>query len=223
MRYLFVALFSILMAACAGYEVTPSGRPILTENRYYKVIDDYSDQTSRYSGLYNLLDIQGTILNSKVLDAQEDQLSRIYLWDDKKAVEEKAKHELRLKKESELFLAFYSPERKSDDLNKNNSQWRIFLDVDGKRYEGKISKVKATGPELLSIYPNFNRFYTPYSVVFNVPMKNIESHEMKMTITGSVGSAVLNFKGLVQEAKFDTNPILKSEEKVKEKTEKPVQ
>lgn len=203
MKHLFAFFIPILVSACATYETTPSGRSIRTESAYYSVVDEYSDQNSLYSGLYNILDIQGTVLNSKVIDAQEDQLNRMYLWDDKKIQETKSKDSVRLRREAELFLAFYSPERKSDDLNKTTSQWHIFLDVGGKRYEGKISKIKGLTPELTSLYPGFNRFYTPYSVVFNVPMKSIENHPMKMTLTGSVGSTVLNFKGIPE---LETNP-----------------
>lgn len=197
MRYL-AALLLLALSACATYEVTPAGRAILTENEYYKVIDENSDQTTRYSGLYNLLDVQTTALTSKVLLAQMDQLTRIYLWDETKYKEEKAKNEARVNKEAEFFLAFYTPERKSDDLNKPNTQWRIFLDVAGRRFEGKVSKIKIAFPELVSLYPSFNRFYTPYSVVFNIPMKTIEDQPMKMTITGSVGSAVLNIPPVVK-------------------------
>ncbi|QDK38919.1 hypothetical protein [Bdellovibrio sp. NC01] len=195
MRYL-AALLLLTLSACATYEVTPAGRAILTENQYFEIVDQNSDQVTRYSGLYNLLDVQGTALTSKVLLAQMDQLTRIYQWDENKFKEEKAKNEGRVNKEAEFFLAFYTPERKSDDLNKPNTQWRIFLDVDGKRYDGKITKIKIAFPELVSLYPSFNRFYTPYSVVFNVPMRLVENKPMKMTITGSVGSAVLNFPKL---------------------------
>lgn len=195
MRSLFVLypFLCLCLAACATYETTPSGRNIRTESEYFNVIDQNSDKVTRYSGLYNLLDAQGTILNSKVLEAQMDQLTRIYQWDDKKFLEEKSKNEGRLNKEAEFFLAFYTPERKSDDLNRPNTQWRLFLDVGGKRYEGKVTKIKTALPELISLYPSFNRFYTPYSVIFNVPMKSIEASPLKMTITGSVGSAILNF------------------------------
>ncbi|MDG0815599.1 hypothetical protein [Bdellovibrio svalbardensis] len=192
MKYLFA--LCLCLTACASYEVTPGGRAIRTESEYFNVIDQNSDQQIKYSGLYNLLDVQGTALNSKVMEAQMDQLTRIYQWDDKKYLEEKSKFEGRLNKETEFFVAFYTPERKSDDLNKPNTQWRLFLDVAGKRYEGKVAKIKTASPELISLYPSFNRFYTPYSVTFNVPMKSIESLPMKLTVTGSVGSAALDFK-----------------------------
>lgn len=192
MRY-FILLF-LALSACATYEVTPGGRAIRTESEYFKVIDENSAQDTVYSGLYNLLDIHGTELNSKVLEAQMDQLTRIYQWDDKKFLEEKAKNEGRLNKDAEFFLGFYTPDRKSDDLNKSNTQWRIFLDVAGKRYQGNITKIKVAAPELMSLYPLHNRFYTPYSVTFGVPMKSIEGQPMKFTVTGAVGSAVLNFR-----------------------------
>lgn len=191
MKYLFLAF--LLLSACATYEVTPGGRAIRTESEYFKVVDENSQQKTVYQGLYNLLDIQATALKSSVLEAQLDQFTRIYQWDEKKFLEEKGKNEARLNKQAEFFLAFYTPDRKSDDLNKPNTLWRVFLDVGGKRYDATITKIKTGTPELISIYPSFNRFYTPYQLTFNVPMKAIEGQPMKLTVTGSVGYAVLNY------------------------------
>jgi len=84
--------------------------------------------------------------------------------------------------------------RKHDDFHKNQTLWKIFLDVDGKRHEGKTKKIKLLTEELQGIYQFHNRFSTPYSVVFPVPMKQIEAaKEVKITVTGPVGSATLEY------------------------------
>lgn len=193
MKYL-IALSLLALSACATYEVTPGGRTIRTESEYFKEIDAHSDQLTRYSGLYNLLDMQATVLNSKVREAQMDQLTRIYQWDEKKYQEEKAKNQASLNSETQIFLGFYTPERKSDNLDKPSNQWRVFMDVGGKRYDGKVTKIRVATPELTSLYPSYNRFYTPYTVTFNVPMKSIEDQPLKITVTGAVGSGVLTLQ-----------------------------
>jgi endo-beta-N-acetylglucosaminidase D len=197
MKYLlkYLLLLSLLVfTACTTYEISPSGRTIKTESEYFNVIEQHSDSTEKYSGLYNLLNIEATLLNSKVLDAQTDQLTRLYLWDDKKAAEERVKVAERTNKETEVFMAFFTPDRKNDDAAKPKTVWRVFLDVDGRRIEGKVTKIKLQLSQLIALYPYHNRFYSPYQVIFPVPVKSIENHEIQMTVTGAVGSATLKFK-----------------------------
>lgn len=194
--FLLLGLVSSLLAftACSTYEISPTGRAIKTESEYFRVIEEHSDSTEKYSGLYNLLNIEATILNTKVLDAQTDQLTRLYLWDDVKAQEERAKVNERTSKETEVFMAFFTPDRKNDDAAKPKTVWRVFLDVDGRRFEGKVTKIKLQLSQLVALYPYHNRFYSPYQVTFPVPVKSIENSVIQMTVTGAVGSANLKFK-----------------------------
>lgn len=191
MKYLLG--FFLFLSACASYEVTPSGNTLRTTGNYMDVIEKYTDKTRRYSGFYNTMDMEATVINSSVAEAQLGQSSMLYQWDDKKFAEEKAKYEARLNKETEIFLSFFTPEKKNDDLFKENTIWKIFLDIDGKRFEGKAKKIKLQLAEIEGLYPYHNRFYTPYSVTFPIPMKSIEGKALKMTITGAVGSGELNF------------------------------
>lgn len=191
MKYLL--LLSLVLTACASYEVTPSGHTVKTTGEYIPVIEKNSDKIRRYSGFYNTLDMEATLIRSEVAQAQLEQSALLYQWDENKFAEEKKKFEARLSKESEVFLSFYTPERKNDTLYKPDSIWKLFLDVDGKRYEGKATKIKLPLIEIEGLYPYHNRFYTPYSVVFPVPMRSIEGKPVKLTVTGAVGSAVLNF------------------------------
>lgn len=193
MKYVLLISFLVL-TACTTYEISPSGRAIRTESEYFSIIDQHSDSTEKYSGLYNLLNIEATLLNTKVLDAQADQLTRLYLWDDAKASAERMKNNERTSKETEVFMAFFTPDRKNDDAAKPKTVWRVFLDADGRRFEGKVTKIKLQLSQLVALYPYHNRFYSPYQVIFPVPVKSIEGREMTMTVTGAVGSATLKFK-----------------------------
>ncbi|WP_080602429.1 hypothetical protein [Bdellovibrio bacteriovorus] len=195
MRY-FLALTTVtILSACAtNYEVTPSGRTLRTSDEYIEVLEDNSDKLRTYSGFYNVLDVEGIQLNSKVAAAQLDQSMRLYQWTEEKYTEEKAKFEQRLSKQSEFFVTFFTPERKNDDLYKADTVWRIFLDVDGRRFEGKATRIKLPLAEIQGLYPIHNRFSTPYTFTFPVPMISIEGKDQKLTITGPVGSGTLNYK-----------------------------
>lgn len=189
----YILALSFLIAGCASYEITQSGRSIRTEDQYFSIVDKNTDRTTKYSGLYNLLEMQAVMMNSELMDAQVDQLTRFYLWEDAKIQEEKGKREARLNKETEFFLSFYTPNSKNDDLQKDTTLWKTFLDVDGRRYQGKVTKIKSPLAELVSLYPTHNRFFTPYSLTFPVAMKSIEGKEMTLTVTGPVGSGTLHY------------------------------
>lgn len=195
MKYLLSLslLLGLTLSACVSYEVTPENRTQRITGDYVSVIEKHTDKARRYSGFYNTLEIEATMITSEVAKAQLEQSVELYQWDDKRLAEEKGKFENRLNNETEVFLSFFTPERKNDNLSKPNSIWKIFLDVGGKRYEGKATKIKLSLSELESFYPFHNRFYTPYSVTFPVPVRAIETKPMKFTITGAVGSATLNF------------------------------
>ncbi|MBL7542267.1 MAG: hypothetical protein JNL11_00555 [Bdellovibrionaceae bacterium] len=183
------------MASCSSKSIAPSPTmKLISESDYQQTIKKNARQEQVYSGLYNAIDMTGMIINSEVSEAQVDQMARVYIWDENKYTQEKVKSEDKLRKESEFFVSFFTPERKHDDLHKNKTLWKIFLDVDGKRFEGKVSKVKLLTEEIQSLYPFHNRFSTPYSIVFPVAMKQIEqSASIKLTITGPVGSSTVDF------------------------------
>lgn len=191
MKYLF-SLF-LLLTSCASYEVTPAGVGVRTSGNYMDTLEKYTDKVRSYSGFYNTLDAEGTLLNSAVAQAQLERQADLYQWEEKRFAEEKEKFEARLSKETEIFLSFFTPDRKNDDLFKAKTMWKIFLDVDGRRYEGKAAKIKLQVVEIQGLYPFHNRFYTPYSITFPVPMRSLEGKPLKLTLTGPVGSGTLEF------------------------------
>lgn len=191
MKYLLS--FCLILTACASYEVSPSGRTVLTQGDYEKIIEQNTDKARKYSGFYNTIDIEGTAITSDVAQAQLNQSAMLSQWDDSKVNEEQAKSNDRLNKQMEFFLSFFTPDRKNDDLSKSNTIWKIFLDVDGRRFEGKATKIKQQLVEVTALYPYHNRFYTPYSITFPVSTRAVENKPMKLTITGPVGSATLIF------------------------------
>lgn len=191
MKNLFI-LF-LFLSACASNKIVPDQTAANVSSGYMSVVEKYSDKARRYSGFYNTLDIEATVINSQVAQAQLTLKKELSQWDETKTNDEKFKIENKLNQETELFLSFFTPERRNNDLLKTTSMWKLFLDVDGKRYEGKVTKLKKELAEVQALYPYHNRFYTPYTVTFPVPMKTIENKAMKFTITSAVGSATLNF------------------------------
>ena len=194
---LFVSFAFLGLAACASQEVTPTGLTLMSDGAYQDVVAEYTNSVEKYDGLYNTISMRGTILNSKVAHAQLDQNARHYMWDQTKYNEERAKTDESLKKEIQLHLSFFTPDRKQDDLHKSKTLWKIFLDCEGRRYEGKAVKVKLLPIEVMALYPYHNTFTTPYTITFAVPAALVENKPTKLTVTGPVGSASLSFPAIV--------------------------
>lgn len=192
-KFLSLGFSCAMLMACASQEVSPTGLTLMSEGVYHSTVERFTDSTEKYSGLYNTIMVKGTLLNSKVAQAQLDQSARLYQWDQARYTEEANKGAATRQKETQVFISFYTPDRKHDDLHKNKTLWRIFLDIDGKRVEGKASKIKLVLSEIQSLYEYHTRFGTPYLVTFNVPTSLVEKAKSKMTVTGSVGSASLEF------------------------------
>ena len=185
-----------MTTGCASkYQNT--GLHLIDESDYYSTVDKNARRKQVYDGFYATMDFSAVLLNTPTSRARVDQNARIYQWDSDKYKDEKAKAESNLAKQTEVFLSFYVPDRKNDDLNKTKTLWKIFLDANGKRYEGKAEKIKTVIAEVIAIYPQHNRWSTPYKVTFNVPTSYVEASPVKLTLTGPVGSASVDFDPVI--------------------------
>ena len=192
----FALLAVVFAAGCATRPANPNLPNLISESEYYHSVDKFTDRKQVYDGFYATMELSATLMNTKVSRNQIDQNARIYQWDETKYLNEKSRVESDLAKQSEVFLSFFVPERKHDDLHKPKTSWKVFLDAGGKRYEGKAEKMKTLFAEVQTLYPKHNRWSTPYKVIFPVPITYIENADSKMTLTGPVGSTSVSFKSI---------------------------
>lgn len=193
-KSLFITfLLSSFVLGCASSAPTTNSQLESTASNYEALVDQNTQNTKLYDGFMNTLDMSATLLNTPVVTAQVEKNSAIYQWTPENRETEKSKALGELQKESQLFLSFFVPEKKHDDLYKTTSKWKIFLDVKGRRYEGKATRIKMLLIEAQTLYPHHTRWQTAYKLSFPVPMNLIEKEEMKLTVTGPVGSASLAF------------------------------
>lgn len=193
MKYLIILLTAVFAISCASTSNNNNGLTLMSEQNYETLVDKWSDHVENYSGLNNTVTIMATLLNPETAMAQLDQNARIFQWDQITYENEKKLLENRLPSQSEVFVSFYSPERKWDDLHKSKTLWKIFLDVNGQRYEGKATKIKLLTREIQSLYHYHTSFATPYTVTFPVAANNLTGQNVRLVFTGSVGSVSLNF------------------------------
>ena len=193
-RFRFVTLIiGFMILGCASLPENPQLK-LMSVSAYEKLAAKNTRQTKNYDGFMNTMDLSATLLNSEMLLAQADQSARVYQWTPEQYQTERNQLNVSLQKEAQIFLSFFIPERKYDDLAKNNTKWKIFLDAGGRRFEGKATRLKNQLAELLVFYPQHTRWQTAYRISFPVPMTLIEKETIKLTITGPVGSATVDFQ-----------------------------
>ena len=157
------------------------------------MVDKWSDRVEDYSGLNNTITVMATLLNSEMNQAQLEHNARLFQWDQNKMSEEKKLVDEKATKQTDVFVSFYSPERKWDDLYKSKTLWKVFLDVDGQRFEGKAAKVKLLTREIQSLYPYHTGYGTPYVVTFPVATTRTDGKPVRLVFTGSISSVTLSF------------------------------
>lgn len=189
-----VGLFSLLGFSCANHLPTPTGVPEISYSNYEKVVHDHTRKVEVYDGLYNKLTVQATWLDSLLTESTLSHSARLSQWTEQKYREERSKKVGKNAESTEFFVSLYTPERKHADLTGNKTLWKVFLDVDGQRYEGKATKVKLLLSEIQAIYPQHNRWSVPYYVSFPVATSLVENKPATLTFTGAVGSAQLTYK-----------------------------
>ncbi len=184
----------LLICGCSSKPTVAPGVETISQGEYEKTIDQYTQRIEKYQGIINVLHFGATLINSKVAQAQLMQKARVYQWDSQNFQIEMQKMNTDLDKSTQVFVSFYTPERKHDDLHKNQTLWKIFLDADGRRWEGKATKIKLLTNEVQGLYPEHTRFATPYAITFPVAVKMIESKPIRLTLTGTVTSATVEFQ-----------------------------
>jgi hypothetical protein len=179
---------------CASERTTNDhGLNLMSSSAYESTIDQWTDYVETYNGINNTVTVQATLINSEVAAAQTDQSARTYQWDQAKYDSEKKDLAERLSKETDVFVSFYSPERKWDDLSKSKTLWKMYLDVNGQRYEGKAIKSKLLPRELQSLYHYHSSFSTPYMLSFPVSTKSVDGKPARLVLTGAVDAVTLDF------------------------------
>lgn len=196
-----LGLVTLFAVACNTVESKNAYRPSegklpFPPKDYENEVNRFSSGESEYSAFYNNLEYKATLRNSYIRDIQLRRMADYYQWDSNKLAEEKEKSFQQMQTETEVFVSFYTPERRNDNLADAKTIWRLYLDVGGRRYEGNVVRSKLLPTELIALYPYHSRWTTPYFVTFQVPTTAIETQPSKLTITGPLGTRTVDFSAL---------------------------
>jgi hypothetical protein len=191
---IILALSSLyLLSSCATRLPTPEGVPEVSIANYEKAVTEKTQKIEIYDGLYNKLTVQSTWIDSLLTEYSLSHSARLSQWNEVKYRDERSKRVGKNAESTEFFVSFYAPEKKHTDLSSSKTIWKIFLDVNGQRYEGKATKMKLLLSEVQVLYPYHNRWSVPYTVSFPVATSLVEGKPAKLIFAGAVGSAELSF------------------------------
>lgn len=181
------------LLSCASQPVADSPVESMPPNEYSALIRKYTRGTDQYQGFHQTFQADVTMLNTEVTAANVRKRAQFLGWDEGKYQEERERALQETNAYSKFFLRFFTPERDYDDLAKGKTIWKIYLDLDGRRFEGKARKSNVKLVETVALFPHMDRFSTAYEITFNVPMTTLERQSSHLIITSSLGSAEFQF------------------------------
>jgi hypothetical protein len=186
-------VMTFIFCSCASRLKTPAGVPEVAISDYEEAVAQRTHKTEVYDGLYNRLTIQATWLDTTLTDYALAYSARLAQWDETHYREEREKKVSQNAVSTEFFVSLYTPERKHAELNSIKNLWKIYLVVNGQRYEGKATKIKLLLSEIQVMHPHHNRWSVPYSITFPVATALVEGKPAILILTGAVGSAEVKF------------------------------
>lgn len=192
---ILIALPLLGPAACTHAPVASPG-PIDASSigEYVSLVERHTRHTNQYSGLYQTFQADVTILDADMQNASLRQRAHYQGWDQKLFQMEREKVVQEQIAYAKFFLRFFAGDRDYDDLNKPKTIWKVYLEYGGSRFEGKITRIKDKLVELRNLYPNMDRFSSPYEITFNIPMATVERGRSKVVLTSSMGTAEFVFE-----------------------------
>lgn len=194
MKKILLALMLIsVIFSCSTTPEMRDGVPVISVSEYEDLVAKKTRNVESYDGLSNQLNVSITLVDSEMAEGILARSSQIYEWNSTIFQEERAKSNANLATKTEFFMSFYTPERANNNLTSLKPVWKIYLDVNGQRFEGKVSKVKSSLADLQALYPQHNRFSSAYKVEFPIATSLTEKQDQLLTITGPSASVKLKF------------------------------
>jgi hypothetical protein len=182
------------MGACAT-SPTPKDAPseLKAAPDYRETISHHSQFVRKYDGIYEVYRARATFLTPECREAILNQQASYLSWDSRKMQAERERNSQEMSSQTQFFIQLYTPDVEYNDLGKYNSIWKIYLVIDGHRFEGKAKKMHGKPIEFQAVYPEYDSFSRPYLLTFNVATTDAIRHDVKLVLASTLGVAEFNF------------------------------
>ncbi len=190
MRFLVFSLLAFSISCATTRSTLPGG---LSDSEYGNLIKKMTRSANQYDGFYQTFQAQVTFLNTALRTAGVVRLGEFQQWDSAKLQSERDRAFQEMASSTQFFMRFYTPDSDYDDLNLGTSIWKIYLEIDGKRYNAEVKRSTEKEAEIRKLFPYFDRFSTAYEISFKVPTSVVESSDAKLILTSTLGSSQFVF------------------------------
>jgi hypothetical protein len=193
-----LALFTALLITLGACSSTPKVSevtvgPRLEQKEYASLVEKYTVSDKQYDGFYAKFEVYATLLNTDVQTAVLQKTMDTLQANSLTAQKEREKLFQENSNSTKVFLSFFTPTRRVNDLAKGNTLWKIYLEANGEKYEGKATKRSTPYEALVMMFPHHSRWAIPYDVTFPVPLSAVEKSDSYFIITSSLGSTRMKF------------------------------
>jgi hypothetical protein len=161
----------------------------MSDSEYTDILEKYTKEARGYSGLHNVFHFKVIHLTDEVIRAVARRKALYYQWTERQLREYLESEIQSTASRTKLFLSFYTPNRKHDDLNASNSMWKLYLKNENRRLTGKARKLADPVAKIAAIFPFHDNWSSPYEVEFPVSSSEINLGDAMFTVTGSLGAA----------------------------------
>jgi hypothetical protein len=153
--------------------------------------------------------VTATYLGPKERDARVRRLAEWLGWTEQERVAQVKAEQAEEAKYDDFIVAFYSADRKANDLDARDSVWRLSLGL-GAGDELVTHDVRVLDPNatLTRLFPYVSPFDTLYRIRFNrAPGAPLDGRTFKLAIASAIGRMELTFgDGAVGPDEPETSP-----------------
>ena len=165
------------------------------QKKYLDQVQALTVKDEKHMGFSNVYNFSAVLLSQDLLQAQLELDAFDFQWDDSQYQEKRRDYLQTASQNTQVFLSFFTPNNKNNNLDKYDALWKVFLILDGRKYEAKAAKAKTPSSRLGSLYPSHNGFSHAYVLSFAIPLGEIEkASEIRLLLTGNLASSNLPFK-----------------------------
>lgn len=195
-------VFFVLLVFCFGCTHFEDYVEIVKDERisreYLDVLDKWTKDKTVYSQFETKVRIVATYKNSDFNKAYLSEYSKIYsLTEPEKRSREKALSGLSSDFTEFLFYA-YTPDKDSNDFDRQDSIWTIFLlDKNGNKvYPVEVRKIKKITPVVKEFYPYINKYFGMFYSLKYPPLSSTEGDpkHLKLVFTSVLGQVELEWQ-----------------------------
>lgn len=200
MRHAFLFfLLGLLLQSCThpplNTQLDQSWRP-LPKGRYIKMLRSLTKKHREYLGINQIFDLRATFLTTAVHSEQLKYKAHFKNWGPEKALSEKTDLNQKVTAKSSMFLSFFSPNRKSNKLDKEFSDWSIFIIVGNTEIPGEIRLFENQSDHVKVFYPESPPWSKTYLAEFPIDTNQIQSKDFRVKLMGPSGMAELKYSPL---------------------------